>query len=216
MHPFECGSRLSDTFQLNRLELERNAQSAAALKRMNDILLASSPYSLIKEAESLIASTTVSNTSLITEARKQAVAKIDGYVEAITKDVEASNGDTTLRSSCLKPLETLKSRVQISDSLANITQAESEALKEFDAANVRIEARWEKAEGSGQRAEGSGIQVVAEDGAKPVVKLKRIIKPSELVASTYLETETDVKEFIQKLSNKLNTAITNNERIEIR
>ena len=84
-----------DRFQLNRLELERNAQAAVALKRMHDILVAPSPYSLIKEAEALIASTTASNTSLIAEARKQATSKLDGYVEAITKDIEASNGDTT-------------------------------------------------------------------------------------------------------------------------
>ena len=211
-----------DKFQLNRLELERNAQAAAALKRMHDILVAPSPYSLIKEAEALIASTTTSNTSLITDARKQATLRIDGYIEAITKDIEASNGDTTLRSACLKPLETLKGRVQTEDSLAHITQAESEALKEFDAANVRIEGySIPKVPDSatkigGKPKPGPGPQVVAEDGPKPAVKLKRIIKPSELLGNVYLENASDVDKFLDKLRQTLTSAIANNERIEIR
>ena len=40
-----------ERFQLNRLELEKEAQAGPALTRMQEILAAPSPYSLIKEAE---------------------------------------------------------------------------------------------------------------------------------------------------------------------
>ena len=40
-----------DRFQLNRLELEQDAKAGPALKRMQEILSAPSPYGLIQEAE---------------------------------------------------------------------------------------------------------------------------------------------------------------------
>ena len=64
-------------FQLNRLELERDAQAGPALKRMQEILSAPSPYGLIKEAEDLITTVSAVNSSLLTGRRTQAIAKID-------------------------------------------------------------------------------------------------------------------------------------------
>jgi hypothetical protein len=211
-----------EKFQLNRLELERDAQAASALRRMQDILTASSPYSLIQEAEALITATSAANTTLIAASRERATAKISGYIDAITKDIEAAGGDATLRTACLKPLETLKSRVQTEDSLAHITQAESEALKEFDAANVRVEGYSipkvvdSATKNGGKSKTGPAPQVVAEDDPKPAVKPKRIIKPSELVTSTYIETDAEVDQFVTTLRDKLKAAIAQNERIEIR
>src|ERR1019366_1479860 len=43
-----------NALQLNRMELERDAQAGPALKRMQEILSAKSPYGLIKEADALI------------------------------------------------------------------------------------------------------------------------------------------------------------------
>lgn len=199
-----------DRFQLNRLELERDAQAGPALNRMQEILAAPSPYGLIKEADGLIATTTTINTALITESRQRAAERINGHVGTLSKDIEAAGGDTGLRAACLKPLESLKSRVQSEDSLAHITQAESEALKEFDAANTRIEEFVRKA-----------VEKPPEKGGdpeppKPVVKKKRVIEPVKLVNTTYLETQSDVDGFLDKLRKELDEAIAQNERIEIR
>ena len=54
-----------ERFQLNRLELERDAQAGPALKRMQEILAAPSPYGLIKEAEGLITTVGTVNTALV-------------------------------------------------------------------------------------------------------------------------------------------------------
>ena len=134
-----------DRFQRNHLELERDAQAGVALKRMQEILKAPSPYSLIKETEGLIATVSAVNSALVAAARQQAIAKIDGHLATVTKDVEAAKGDAGLHAACMKPLEAFKSAVQIEDSLAHITQAETEALKEFDRATSRIEEFVRKA-----------------------------------------------------------------------
>jgi hypothetical protein len=199
-----------DRLQLNRLELERDAQASPALNRMQEILAAPSPYGLIKEADGLIATTTTINTALITEARQRAAEKINGHFSTLSKDIEAAGGDAGLRSACLKPLESLKSRVQSEDSLAHITQAESEALKKFDAANARIEEFVRKA------AEKTPEKGGDPEPPKPVVKKKRVIEPAKLLKTTYLETQSDVDGFLDKLRMELEQAVAQNERIEIR
>ena len=111
---------------------------------------------------------------------------------------------------CLKPLEALKARVQAEESLANITQAEAEALKEFDAANARIEEFVRKV-AKATVAKGTGPQPT-----KVVLKKKRVVEPAKLVQSPYLETKADVDGFLDKLRMELEQAIANEERVEIR
>src|SRR3984957_5262995 len=61
------------TFQLNRLELERDAQAGPALKRMQEILSAPNPYGLVKEADALINTVNAVNLSLLKALRTQAI-----------------------------------------------------------------------------------------------------------------------------------------------
>ena len=50
----------------------------------------------------------------------------------------------------------------------------------------------------------------------PVVKARCVIKPAEIVNKTYLETPEDVEAFIKELRQRLEAAIANNQRIQIR
>jgi hypothetical protein len=95
-------------------------------------------------------------------------------------------------------------------SLAHITQAESEALKEFDIAVGRIESAV--AEQKKPKINSS------EEPAKPVaaVRKQRIIKPTEIMKAVYLETPDDVNNFLNALRQELENALANNERIQIR
>jgi hypothetical protein len=208
--------KAQSAFHLNRLELEKDPQAGPALKRMHAILSAKSPYGLIKEADALINTVNAVNSSLLTGRRAQAIAKIDGVIATLTKDVAAAKGEASLRSDCLKPLEALREQVQTEESLAHITQAESEAVKEFDVAVGRIEESVQRAAGRGQSSGQSGQSVVAEDGPKPTLKSRRVVKPVELVSQAYLETQGQVDEFVDKLRSELKKAIDNGERIEIR
>ena len=104
-----------DRFQRNHFELERDVQAGMALKRMQEILKAPSPYRLIKETEGLIATVSTVNTAFVTAARQQAMTKIDGHLAAVTKDIEAAKGDAGLHAACVKLLEALKSAVQIEE-----------------------------------------------------------------------------------------------------
>ncbi|MDP3597519.1 MAG: BREX system P-loop protein BrxC, partial [Nitrospirota bacterium] len=199
-----------DRFQRNHLELERHIQARIALKRMQEILKAPSPYSLIQETEGLIASISTVNSAFVTAARQQAMTKINGHLATVTKDIEAAKGDAGLHAACVKPLEALKSAVQIEDSLAHITQAETEALKEFDIATSRIEEFVRKAT---ERPKDKGT---GSEPPIPILKKKRVIEPAKLVPDPYLETQEDVECFLQRLRTELEQALAENERIEIR
>ncbi|MCX7392544.1 MAG: BREX system P-loop protein BrxC [Planctomycetales bacterium] len=203
-------------FQLNRLELEKDAQAGPALKRMHEILSAKSPYKLIREADALINTVNAVNSSLLTGRRAQAIAKIDAVIATLDKDVAAAQGDVGLRSACLKPLEALKEQVQKEESLAHITQAESEAVKEFDNAIARIEQAVKAAQEKNRTPIPKGEIAVAENGPKPVLKPRRIIKPADLVETAYLETPEAANDFADKLRDQLLEAIKNGERVEIR
>ena len=181
-----------------------------ALKRMQEILKAPSPYRLIKETEGLIATVSTVNTAFVTAARQQAMTKIDGHLATVTKDIEAAKGDAGLHAACVKLLEALKSAVQIEDSLAHITQAETEALKEFDVATSRIEEFVRKATEQ-PKDKGTGTEHPI-----PILKKKRVIEPAKLVLDPYLETQADVERFLKMLRKELEQALAKNERIEIR
>jgi hypothetical protein len=203
--------KATERFQLNRLELERDAQAAPALRRMLEILSAPSPYGLLKDAEGLIGTVSALNSALLTDRRKQAVQKIDGHYATLTKDMAAVNGDAGLRVACLKPLETLRQQVEGQESIAHITQAEAEAVREFDAGIARIE-EYVRKQAEKPVAKGNGPATVPT----PVVKKQRVIKPAEMVKTTYLETHDDVDGFLDALRRELEKALASNERIQIR
>jgi hypothetical protein len=98
-------------FQLNRLELEKDAQAGPALKRMQEILSARSPYGLIKEADALINTVNAVNSSLLAGRRIWAIAKIDARITTLNKDMAAAQCEASLRAACLKPLEALREQV---------------------------------------------------------------------------------------------------------
>ena len=102
--------------------------------------------------------------------------------------------------------------MQKEESLAHITQAEGEAVKEFDAAVGRIEDFLRRlAEQKKPKDGGSG-----KVPPPPVVKKQRVVKPADLVKTPYLETTDDVNGFLDALRMELEQAIAKNERIQIR
>ncbi len=200
-------------FQLNRLELEKDTQAGPALKRMQEILSAKSPYGLIKDADGLINTVNAVNSSQLTGRRTQAITKIEAHIAALNKDLAAAQGEASLRVACIKPLETLKDQVQKEESLAHITQAEGEAVKAFDVAVGQIEDFLRKLADE-KKPKDDGTDKVTPP--PPVVKKQRIVKPSDIVKMTYLETSSDVNGFLDALRQELEQAIANNERIQIR
>jgi hypothetical protein len=204
-----------DAFKLNQLDLERDAKAAPALRRMHQILTAKAPYSLIKEAESLIATVQEVNSSLLEGKRSAAVLKIDAQLASLQKDIEAASGPPQLSTACLSPLDELRKRVSGEQSLAHISQIEFEAIAEYDKAIAKLEAFCAPPvpapEPDKVKEETKNNETVT-----PAIRKQRVVKPADLMTKSHLETAEDVTEFLSALKEQLNSAISNNERIQIR
>ena len=149
------------------------------------------------------------DSSMVAGLQTEAIAKIDAHLATLTKDVATAQGEASLRLACLGPLQALREQVLKQQSLAHITQAENQAVKEFDAAVGRIE-NWLVEQ---RKPKDDGFGSVSPS---PVVKKQRIIKPTEIMKATYLETPEDVNDFLTTLRQELEQALANNERIQIR
>ena len=195
----------STRFKLNRMELDRDDVAGPALLRMSEILAAAHPYKLVKEAEGLIQTVGDVNDAMLSTRRAKALDSIGMNSKALSKDIVAAGADSELKSVLLAPLENLIKQVAAYDSLAHISQAETEAARLRDEALTKAEQLLAK-----KAQEGKAV----ED--KPILKSRRVVSPVKLVQATYLETQADVDEFLDDLRAELADALSKNERIEIR
>jgi hypothetical protein len=200
-----------DRFQFNRLELERDDKAGPALQRMEEILCASSPYGLIQETEGLISTVDAVNEGLIAASRQAALATIDKLLEQVRSEVGAAGGDASLQAACLAPLQTLRTQVEEQTSVAHIAQAAQQAQGAFDAALAKLEETFKPT--GPQLAHDGGA---TPDAPKPTIKPRRVIEPSKLVLTTYLETLDDVHGFLDRLRAAMEDAIHKGERIQVR
>ena len=211
-------------FALNKFDLEKDEQAGPALRRIEEILSAKKPYGLIKKANGLIGTVEGVNSLLLSARKAQAVAKIEGFEASLKADFELAHGDVALHDVCFNPIGKLKAQIQSLESLAHIAQAESEAVRAFDAAVAGIEAFVAAAAAKSQKVtepagEGEAKGGFAESpapAAPPTIKKQRVVKPASLLKASYLETSEDVDRFIAELRRELEAAIKNNERIQIR
>ena len=192
-------------FEPNRMELERDDSAGGALRRMGEILAATRPYGLVKEAEELIRTVSEVNEGLLSTQRAQVLATIAEQTASVRAEVSTAGGDESFKTTCLTPLENLAKRVTTHNSLAHIGQAASEAVRLKDEALTRVEHYLAR-----KAEEGKAEQ------DKPVVRPRRVISPVKLVKLPYLETQIDVDAFLDDLRKELADALAKNERIEIR
>lgn len=202
-----------DAFKLNQLDLERDPNAAPAMRRMQEILSAKSPYSQIKEVETLVSTVQEANTSLLQTKRTSALQKINAQIESLRKDIEAANAPTTLATACLSPLERLRDRVNAEQSLAHISQVEAESTAEYDKAIDKFEAFCAPPPSQPDKVKE---ETETATPAAPVIRKQRVVKPADLMTKSHLESADDVTQFLNTLKSQLDSAISNNERIQIR
>jgi hypothetical protein len=199
----------SERFQLNRLELERDAKAAPALKRIHEILSAPCPFNLIKEGEGLIQTVSEVNNTLVSARRAEAIAAMDRQAAEIGRELDAVQAGPDLRVACLQPLQDLRDQVEGEQSLAHIAQAQAGAENALDNAISRIEAEL-------KARKPAPVPPGKVEPPKPVLKSRCVIKAAEVANKPYLETTEDVAAFITDLRQRLDAAIARNERIQIR
>ncbi len=200
-------------FQPNARQLENDGTSGPAMKRMREILKASAPYGMIKEVDGLIRKVEVVNDRLVEERRVNALKRVDERIAGVKREMEDVYTTPDLSNRCLKPLQDLRKAVETEGSIAHIFQYQEEAADAFDDAVEVLQVA------AGEREpEPDGVVMKGKVGKKVVRKWRRlrVIRPMELINSTALESQADVDAFLTILRKKLEEALKNDERIEIR
>ena len=196
-----------DRFQPNRTWLDKDPTAAAALARMQVILTAAAPYGLIKDAEALIQTVEGVDTALVAERRAQVLQAIDAQLAKVQVELDDAKASADLRNRCLLPLQTLKRQVETQTSMAHIDQAGQAAVDAADEAFAKIEAA------ANQK---NATDTVGDKVEQVYVKPRRIVKVSALAPAGYLETQSDVDGYLDRLRKALEKAISAGERVEIR
>jgi hypothetical protein len=201
-------------FDLNRQELVKDADAAANLKRIEGILSNAAPYGMIKDADGLITKVSAINNALIKKRRDNAIEKIDGHIGKVKAELDDVGAAPELRNECLSPIQAIKANVEKQTSIAHIYQLQGSALDAADDAFAMIEAAA-KVKQKPEPDDGGGADKPPPPPPKPSKK-RRVIEPTKLVAQNFLENKDDVDIFLEKLRDELESAINNNERVEIR
>jgi hypothetical protein len=185
-------------FSPNRQELEKDPSAKEALTRMGQILSAQSPYKMIKEIEGLIVTVKTVNAAMLVKRKEDHTLSIDNKIEMVMDALQQYKAEPDLRNKALKPLQDIKKHIQDEESIPGIfyqgSMAEDELEKSLDTIETTMKQKEDK-----------------KTPPKPV----RYIQPAKVTVKNYLETEEDVKEFIEALRKELEAALQEHVRIRI-
>ena len=195
----------------NRMQLESDATAGAALARMEEILRAAQPYSLVHEASGLTHTARTVNDQLVSDARGPAVAEIQGLLDGIKEELDKVGAKDALRSTASRELEKLVETTCNLKSIAHIVQARQTAEVAFDRAMTTIE-EWQSPPPPLPKPDDS----TPPPTPPPKVKKRRVVEAKQFWSSGFIETAADVENFLGQLRTELEAALSADERVQIK
>jgi len=197
-------------FNLNRNELEQDADAKQALARMRVIAETKRPYSMVKEVTALIATVDAVNNRLLDAARADASTVIAGRVEAVRADLKhAALKESSFQERVLDELIAMQGEIQTSQYIAQLQQMAGRA----STAAVRAAQTIAEEQKRLIAAEKSGGE---EYKPKQTVKTIAEVRPAQILNGRNLETSEDVETFVNNLKSELLKHIEQGKRIQIR
>jgi hypothetical protein len=189
----------------NRLQLESHPEAGAALSQMEAILKAKRPYGSLNQVSALKASVSAYNTQLVTDARQDAMATLQTYLDQIETEVSRSALDGTVRSQAIAPLQRLIKEVEQSSSIAHIRQAQTEGESVFDRGMALIE-----------KASQPPVDPDIDTPPRPTTKPRRVVEVKSLCPEGFIESQEQIDQFLTALRQELEGAIAAGERVQIK
>ncbi len=197
-------------FNLNRNELEQDADARQALERMRTIAANNHPYGMIKEVNGLIASVDAVNVRLLDAARAEAQTAIEGRIATVRADLaQAELTGKDFQERVLNELVCMVQEIKSAQYLAQLQQLAGRA----DVAAVRAAASIAEEQ---QRLIAAETDKGKEYKPKQTIKPIEVVSPARLMQAGYLETEEAVNAFVTKLQAELIKQIQDGKRIQIK
>lgn len=196
--------KMSGSYKNNRTQLELDGAAHSALQRLEQILAANEPYSMIREIDQLTATIDQVNEQLINNRREQAAQQIETRITQLKSELDAINADADTCHNILASFQQMKAHIAAETSIPQISFLQGERTDElFDSALEAIELKRPK--------------IAAEDGSETAAAPRptRTVKPAQFAVKTYIETEAEMDEYLQKLRAEMEKHLQDNARIRI-
>ena len=189
------------SFKDNRQVLEVDVDVKQALGRMDQIMAADRPYSILRETDALIQTVGSFNDRVIADRRAGAVQQVDERIAQIKGALEEIKFDADFSNQVLKPLQDVKKRIEAEESTSTIFYLQSKmAADEMERSLELIESRKPKP---------------VDENGDAAVRQTKTIRPASLLTKVYLENEEEIEQFIGRLRQQLEAALKENARIRI-
>lgn len=231
-------------FEKNKQALGTDEQAKKALSELHRIAKLDAPYGLLNKVAELVRTVESVNERLLTEKRSKAIELIDDKIKQLDAEIKNSGIYTAeLSNKLLRPLQLLKSEIDVESSLSTIYMLQTQtAVERFDEALYELEREVQaeiqrqakaaqlaqsKAESMASSAtisspatsEPAAIPVkpaIAVVPPKPVVEVDVASIYSKTSSSVYLETEESVDQFVAALQAELKKIVSDKKRVRIR
>lgn len=190
------------TYQDNRSQLVQDSAAKEALARLELILQASSPYSMIHEIEPQINIVEKANEQILEERRQQAISAVEQKIEQIKSELDKINADSDTKHATLLPFQGIKKNIETEDSIQKISYQQNEYAEEIFHETLQSLETKQKQTNPGEPAKE--------------VRQTKVIKPAELYKKLYIESESDADEFVKNLRDKLQEMLDDNVKIRIK
>jgi len=193
-------------FRPNKSAIEKDVDAHKALKRMEEIVSAKSPYQMLKDVSKLVATVEQFNDKLLDEKRKSATDEIDNKIKQISNSLKGKDADDDFKNKTLFSLQNFKKKIATEYSIPHISYSVNESQDAFETALEAIEEKFIPAPEPGKKS------------TPPIKTIKKIktIKPADFKYKAYLECEDDVLAFVDKVKSELLSAVHGNFRVRVR
>jgi len=214
----------------NRDKLLEDPKAATALRELDAIQSCARPYGLISKVEALLATAEAANEALAAERRDHALIMIDQKIAAVEADLDQINASSELRNQALLSLQMLRKKVMAESSIPQIFYLEDQAGRLLDQA-LDIVAEYQSKQIQKPvpvPVAQDSVKAVYDPSAKAVaavskpatvqvtLKPPKTLKAASLTAGkTYLESETEANNYVDRLRDELLAMIKAGNRVRI-
>lgn len=184
-------------FNINAAALNKNADAAQALKRLQEIAAHDSPYGMIKDVEALIARVASVNESMVSHARQEALTDIEAKIQAISAALDAANASGDARNRILHPVQAIKQAMSVEESIPALSYHREESAKSMEDALDAIEA------------------LKPATGETKPPKQTKVVRLASVSQKPYLESASDIEAFVEEVKKRLLAELAQDTRIRL-
>lgn len=206
-------------FTDNKEALLKDAQAVTALHELEAIRANEAPYGQVNRIDTLISTVTAVNDRIASQERESALLSIDQRINEVQKTLDDVHAAADLRNKALQPLQQVKMAVATLSSIPKIRLFKEQAGDHMDAAMTVIASATKPAVSTTSQPSISSSSATSEwaTSVKAVIppKPSRVIRAADFNTKSYLETEAEVNDYINKLKAELVAAIRAGQRARI-